>query len=125
MSRSVTAVVCPVSLLSAMRDNGADIAHLLRACGAQLDWPRLLRCFEPHWRVLLSHLILFRFIYPCEGDRIPFWVTRHLLERIQNGSDSLSVDRRLCRGTLLSRSQYLTDVEAWGYKMHGASPRDR
>ena len=116
--------LCPVEeliwtkgfIMERERYHGADIAHLLRACGAQLDWPRLLRRFEPHWRVLLSHLILFRFIYPCEGERIPFWVTRHLLERIQSGNDELSVDHRLCRGTLLSRSQYLADVEAWGYK---------
>ena len=98
------------------RYDGADIAHLLRTCGAQLDWSRLLRRFEHHWRVLLSHLILFRFIYPDEGDRVPFWVTRHLLERIQDGNNEPSGDHRLCRGTLLSRSQYLADVEAWGYK---------
>ena len=29
-----------------------------------LDWNRVLRRFEPHWRVLLSHLVLFGFIYP-------------------------------------------------------------
>src|SRR5574341_2258251 len=40
------------------RYDGADVAHLLRACGKQIDWRRLLRRFEPHWRVLLSHLIL-------------------------------------------------------------------
>ena len=32
--------------------------------GPSLDWPRLLMRFGDHWRVLLSHLILFGFIYP-------------------------------------------------------------
>src|SRR5262245_10069822 len=53
------------------RYDGADIAHLLLARGPDLDWPRLLRRFGEHWRVLLSHLVLFGFIYPTEGDRIP------------------------------------------------------
>jgi hypothetical protein len=29
-----------------------------------MDWPRLLRRFAGEWRVLLSHLVLFGFIYP-------------------------------------------------------------
>jgi hypothetical protein len=40
------------------RYDGADIVHLVRALGDRLDWPRLFRRFEPHWRVLLSHLVL-------------------------------------------------------------------
>jgi hypothetical protein len=43
------------------RYDGADVAHVIRARGDRLDWPRLLRRFETHWHVLLSHLILFRF----------------------------------------------------------------
>src|SRR5262249_50329766 len=40
------------------RYDGADVAHLLLACGARLDWQRLLARFGRHWRVLLSHLVL-------------------------------------------------------------------
>jgi hypothetical protein len=50
------------------RYDGADIMHLLLACGKNLDWPRLLSRFERHWRLLLSHLVLFGFIYP--GERV-------------------------------------------------------
>src|SRR5205814_2688758 len=53
------------------RYDGADVAHLLRARGDQLNWPRLLRRFDDHWWVLFSHLILYGFIYPAERDRIP------------------------------------------------------
>ncbi len=41
------------------RYEGADIAHILHAKGEGLDWPRLVDRFGTHWRVLLSHLVLF------------------------------------------------------------------
>ncbi len=46
------------------RYDGADIAHLILACGRDLDWRRLLGRFGRRWRVLLSHLVLFGFVYP-------------------------------------------------------------
>ena len=39
------------------RYDGADVAHVLRACADTLDWPRLVRRFDAHWRVLLHHLV--------------------------------------------------------------------
>ncbi|MDQ3811736.1 MAG: hypothetical protein M3336_15755, partial [Chloroflexota bacterium] len=98
------------------RFDGADVAHLLLARAEVLDWQRLLRRFGSHWRVLLSHLVLFGYIYPSERDRIPGWVMQDLLRRL---SDSLSApppSERVCRGTVLSRQQYLIDVERWGYR---------
>ena len=56
------------------RFDGADVAHLLRACGRTLDWPRLLARFDRHWPVLLVHLVLFAFVYPSERDAVPAWV---------------------------------------------------
>src|SRR5262249_25130047 len=50
------------------RYDGADIAHLIRACGARLDWQRLIARFGSNWLVLWSHLLLFRFIYPGEHE---------------------------------------------------------
>ncbi len=32
---------------------------------------------------------------------------------------------RLCRGTLLSRAQYLVDIEEWGVATRASSPRSR
>ncbi len=98
------------------RYDGADVLHLLRACADTLDWPRLLRRFGPHWHVLLSHLVLFAFVYPGERDRIPAWVSRELLGRLQNELGQPPPAERVCRGTLLSRAQYLVDVERWGYR---------
>jgi hypothetical protein len=95
------------------RFDGADVLHLLRARAATLDWPRLLARFGPHWRVLLSHLVLFGFVYPEDRDCIPPAVLQALTDRL---SDRAASNGRLCRGTLLSRVQYLTDTEQWGYR---------
>lgn len=98
------------------RFDGADVAHLIRAQAEQLDWPRLLRDIGGNWRVLLSHLILFGFIYPAERERIPAWVMAELLRRLEAEQRRPAPPSTLCRGTLLSRAQYLIDVEEWGYR---------
>ena len=94
----------------------ARILRISRTRGAQLDWSRLLRRFDTHWQVLLSHLILFDFIYPAEQRLVPCWVINDLLQRMQNQSADCAPRNRVCRGTLLSRSQYRVDVESWGYE---------
>jgi hypothetical protein len=99
------------------RFDGADIAHLLHVCGRDLDWHRLLHRFgQRFWRVLLSHLILFGFIYPGERHRVPLWVMQDLSGRLHQDLISEVVDDRLCQGTLLSHHQYRVDVESWGYQ---------
>jgi len=65
------------------RYDGADVAHLFWHCAAAMDWEHLLRIFGPDWRVLLSHLILFGFIYPAERDRIPKKILSQLLLRLE------------------------------------------
>jgi hypothetical protein len=106
------------------RYDGADVAHILRACGAELDWPRLVRRFGPHWRVLLSHLVLFGFVYPGERDTIPRDVLRELIARLESDeTQEPSPDGKICQGTLLSREQYLTDVNQWGYTDARLTPR--
>jgi len=103
------------------RYDGADVAHLLRAVGRDLDWPRLLSRFGPHWRLLLSQLVLFGFVYPSERDRVPAWVMNDLVVRLQAEVAAPPPEERVCQGTLLSREQYLIDIERWGY----ADPRER
>jgi hypothetical protein len=98
------------------RFDGADIAHVLRARGAQLDWARLLRRFGENWRVLLSHLILFGFVYPGERDAVPACVMHDLLARLERETGAPPPPGRLCQGTLLSREQYLPDLACWGYR---------
>jgi hypothetical protein len=53
------------------RFDGADVAHLLASCGEQLSWKKLLRRFGPNWRVLLSHLALFGFIFSAQRKSHP------------------------------------------------------
>jgi hypothetical protein len=120
----VQTLLCPVEetiwsksfIMERERYDGADIAHLLRASGKNLDWPRLLARFGENWRVLLSHLVLFGFIYPGERETVPMWVLNELLGRLQNEAGRPAEGGQLCRGTLLSRAQYLIDVEHWGYR---------
>ena len=97
------------------RYDGADVAHILRARAARLDWDRLLRRFGEHWRVLLSHLVLFGFVYPSERSAVPEHVMKELMRRLE-GELTLPEARRICQGTILSRAQYLPDIETWGYE---------
>lgn len=104
------------------RFDGADVAHVLLARADRLDWDRLLDRFGEHWPVLLSHLILFGYIYPEERAKIPAWVLRSLLRRVEHSPPSMTadgpdgVDGPVCNGTVLSRTQYVVDVEEWGYQ---------
>jgi hypothetical protein len=105
------------------RYDGADVAHLLHACALRIDWQRLLRRFEPHWRVLLSHLVLFGFIYPGERSLIPRWLMDALTERLRAETEAPPPQTVECGGTLLSREQYLPDVAHHGYDDPRLSPR--
>ena len=105
------------------RYDGADVAHLFRHCSGLLNWERLVRRFGPNWRVLLSHLVLFGFIYPGERSLIPSAVIKDLLHRLGAELDVPTRDSKVCQGTLLSRAQYLVDVDEWGYEDARLQPR--
>lgn len=94
------------------RYDGADLAHIILKSGEGLDWVRLIRRFGSQAAVLLSHLVLFQFIYPGHRDTVPVWVMDELWHRTRTIEP---LPASLCRGTLISREQYLTDVTAWGY----------
>lgn len=98
------------------RYDGGDVAHLLLKCSEQLDWHRLVSRFDSHWRVLLSHLILFGYIYPSERQRIPQKVVQELLGRLDRELTVPTPADQACQGPLLSRTQYRPDVEKMGYK---------
>lgn len=122
------------------RFDGADVAHLLHAAprdglGAprELDWARLLRRFEPHYRVLLSHVVLFGFAYPSQRTHVPDHVMDTLLRRLEaeraadRAREAMPArcdgSQPLCAGTLISREQYLVDIEDWGYEDARLLPR--
>ncbi len=95
------------------RYDGADIAHLIESCAEKIDWPHLVQRFGTDWRVLLSHLILFGYIFPSEQARVPQSVLDSLVNRFTK--EQPDANRRTCRGTLLSRQQYLRDVGERGF----------
>jgi hypothetical protein len=97
------------------RFDGADIAHILVTCAEKLDWQHLVQRFGPDWRVLLTHLVLFGYIYPSDQARIPTSIMDDLIGRLQKDVAPPGEPKRLCRGTLLSRKQYLVDVKKWGF----------
>jgi predicted nucleotidyltransferase len=110
------ALLSKAFIMERERFDGADIAHLLQANAEQLDWRGLLERFGPHWRVLLAHLTLFGYIYPGERGRVPRWVLDKLIARLAAETrHHLPEDPHVCAGTLLSREQYLHDVEQLGY----------
>lgn len=99
------------------RFDGADVAHLIQANAERLDWSGLLARFGPHWRVLLAHLVMFGFIYPGERHRIPREVMEELQDRLAQDTRQPPQPEgaRVCCGTLVSREQYLHDVENLGF----------
>ena len=106
------------------RYDGADIAHLIRAGHDDLDWERLLRRFGERWRLLLSHLVLFEFVYPSEPAPRARALARRLARRLAEESDPTD-EVSVCQGTLLSRAQYLPDITLWGYADARLAPRGR
>ena len=105
------------------RYDGADVAHILRTCAESLDWDRVLQRFDPYWHLLLSHLVLFGFVYPSERHRIPERIMTELMTRLQQQISSQPETDRVCRGTLVSRAQYLLDIGRYGYEDARLQPR--
>jgi hypothetical protein len=105
------------------RYDGADIAHLIHVRAKTLDWERLLTRFGDDWRVLLSHLTLFGFIYPGEQRLIPPGLMHELIDRLNQEVDSPPPADLECAGTLLSREQYSVDVDDWNYVDARLTPR--
>jgi hypothetical protein len=107
------------------RYDGADLIHLLRARGLRLDWDRLLVRFDVHWRILLSHLVLFGFVYPADRELVPLAVMNELLDRLRNEMLAATPQDSICLGTLLSREQYLNDIDQQGLQDARIAPLGR
>jgi len=110
------ALLSKAFLMERERFDGGDVAHLLQTNAERIDWKDLLARFGPHWRVLLAHLTLFGYIYPAERHRIPLWVMTRLTDLLaEETRNPPSSSEQVCAGTLLSREQYLHDIERLGY----------
>ena len=75
--------------------------------GPALDWPRLLMRFGDYWRVLLSHIILFGFVYPDKRENVPQWVMDELSAKAQR-RPAEPPERHLLRHPALARAVLCT-----------------
>jgi hypothetical protein len=97
------------------RFDGADVAHVIHAVGEKLDWHRLLARYGPFWRALYAHLVLFGFIYPSNREKVPQWVMNDLTNRVAEETRAGNAKAQVCYGPVISRQQYLKDIDDWGY----------
>jgi hypothetical protein len=98
------------------RYDGADVSHVIRAVGEKLDWDRLIERYGPFWRALYAHIVLFGFIYPSDRDKVPKRIVNELAERVRRETEAGNAKEKVCYGTVISRQQYLKDIDDWGYK---------
>ena len=97
------------------RFDGADVAHMIKNVGLELDWQRLLDRYGKHWHVLYAHIVLFGFIYPSRRSNVPGWVMQELTKRIEEEMRQPDAEEKVCYGTIISRQQYLLDINDWGF----------
>lgn len=97
------------------RFDGADVLHVIRAAGPDLNWRRLIDRYDIHWRALFAHLVMFGYVYPSDRSRIPAWVIDELNDRLKRETAEPDSAEKVCFGTIISRQQYLKDIEEWGY----------
>jgi hypothetical protein len=95
------------------RFDGADIVHLLRKCGANLDWDRLLQILHPHWELLYWSLVLFAYVYPAHTSLVPERIWSGLTQRFTNHISHPQKDDPF-RGSLIDPYMFAIDVNEWG-----------
>jgi hypothetical protein len=95
------------------RFDGADIVHLLKACGRRLDWQRIFHLVGEHWELLYWSLILYAYVYPAHTDAVPEPVWRELTQRF---TEQLGQPDRNApfRGSLVDPRMFAIDVDEWG-----------
>lgn len=98
------------------RYDGADVAHVIQAVGDRLDWRRLIDRYGRHWRALFAHVILFGFIFPSDRSKVPQWVIEELSDKLAKETKRGDLPDKICYGTIVSRQQYLIDVNERGYR---------
>jgi hypothetical protein len=98
------------------RFDGADVAHVIHAVGAKLDWRRLIDRYAHHWRALYAHIILYGYIYPSDRANVPSWVMQELAQKLAGEVEQGNGKDKICFGTIVSRQQYLKDINDWGYR---------
>lgn len=100
---------------NATKFDGPDVYHLILKIGDTLDWKGLLRRMEADWEVLLAAIITFRFVFPSKRGIIPGWLMTELVERLQRQLEMPIPRDSICRGPLLSRTNYAYIVNEGGF----------
>ena len=108
-------ILSKLFLQTRYRYDGADIVHTILQKHEDIDWKWLLSSLELYWEVLLINLLNFRFIYPTERDLIPRWLFDELLARLKAQEEMPPAGVRICRGRLLSPTDFVVDVSEWGF----------
>lgn len=110
---------CKSYVLNRERYDGADINHTLLKKGKELNWERLMHRLDPHWHILLMHLLSFQFVYPSEfHEIIPQHIFYELLDRAKMQYELPPPFERVCRGPMIDNTQYQVDVKEWDYKAY-------
>jgi hypothetical protein len=101
------------------RYDGADVNHLLLKQGRNIDWNLLKELMEPNWHILLSHLLMFQFVYPADyAEIMPRWLFDELIERAREQYDIPHATEKVCRGPWIDQTQYQVDIKEWNYKSY-------
>jgi len=95
------------------RFDGADVAHLVRARGKTLDWPRLLELTGSHWELLFWSLVLFAYVYPAHTGNVPDSIWEDLTSRFARHTRNPRTDEPF-RGSLVDPRMFAIDVNEWG-----------
>ena len=106
-------IVSKVFVAFRERFDGADVVHLLRACGNSLDWERLFELAGCHWELLFWSMVLFAYVYPAHIHAIPERVWNDMTTWFSHRIKTRHKDAAF-RGTLIDPRMFAIDVEEWG-----------
>lgn len=104
-----------VIVQSRVKNDMADIMHLILRTHKQIDWRRLMAHMDQYWEILLITILYFRFVYPSEREIIPRWLIDELLTRLGHQMQLPTLEKKVCRGRLLSKDDYEIDLKEWGF----------
>ncbi len=108
-------ILSKLFLQTRYRYDMADIVHVMLKKHDQIDWKWLLGQLELYWEVLLINILNFRFVYPSERDLIPRWLFDELLARLKAQEAMPPSSVKICRGRLVSPTDFVIDVSEWGF----------
>ena len=96
------------------RHDSGDVIHLILRQGKNVDWESLYEKMEPHWELLMGHILTFLFVYPSERNVIPTKIIEKLVGNLEDRIAHQPTKNKITRGLLLS-NDYQVGVSLWGY----------